>query len=323
MIDGITSDPFSAATLPPLFEDYRTDNLEKVVMVSRERYANSREVVEDKINRWSGSDLSEKMMEAVGGRDERSARDNRGSSGAFSRSTDGSRPRPVEVKPRSESVFAHHAQAQNPSQSQSGPFPKKTVSPKADQPLATSPSFTNNKKDNSEGVRVSPAFPKKTDKPVYLATCSICGKESQFNFKPDGSRPVICKDCLTKMQRGEKIDGLEEVPSEFKKTLNPPAGGEIRLPKILDKKPEKILPKERPMDSQVVIPVKKNENNNTTSLPMATPEVKPISLESLKNQSRREERPINKPNFDQRNYQNPDPPRNEGCHGGCESPCRR
>ncbi len=51
MIDGVTSNPFSAKTLPPLskFEG----NSEKIIRVSRERYAKRREVVEDKIMRWS------------------------------------------------------------------------------------------------------------------------------------------------------------------------------------------------------------------------------------------------------------------------------
>ena len=62
MIDGISSDPFSADTLPPLFDEYRSKSTAKVIKVSRERYANSRESVEDKINRWSGMDLSEKMV---------------------------------------------------------------------------------------------------------------------------------------------------------------------------------------------------------------------------------------------------------------------
>lgn len=52
MIDGVTSEPFSATTLPPI--SGQTDNREKVVAVSRERYARSREVVEEKIRKWAG-----------------------------------------------------------------------------------------------------------------------------------------------------------------------------------------------------------------------------------------------------------------------------
>lgn len=52
MIDGVASDPFSATTLPPL--DGETENGEKVIFASRERYANTKESVEEKITRWSG-----------------------------------------------------------------------------------------------------------------------------------------------------------------------------------------------------------------------------------------------------------------------------
>ncbi|MCF7906849.1 type IV secretion system DNA-binding domain-containing protein [Patescibacteria group bacterium] len=52
MIDGITSDPFSAITLPPLSKP--EGNAEKIIKVSRERYAEPRKLVEEKIMRWSG-----------------------------------------------------------------------------------------------------------------------------------------------------------------------------------------------------------------------------------------------------------------------------
>jgi CxxC-x17-CxxC domain-containing protein len=52
MIDGIASDPFSARGLPPLSEGEKTGNLDKVVIVSRERYAKNKDSVEEKIMRW-------------------------------------------------------------------------------------------------------------------------------------------------------------------------------------------------------------------------------------------------------------------------------
>lgn len=52
MIDGVASQPFSAATMPPI--GHPTGNAEKVIRVSRERYAKKREEIEDKITRWSG-----------------------------------------------------------------------------------------------------------------------------------------------------------------------------------------------------------------------------------------------------------------------------
>lgn len=52
MIDGVASQPFSAMTMPPIGSP--TDSFEKVVRVSRERYAKNRLLIEDKIMRWSG-----------------------------------------------------------------------------------------------------------------------------------------------------------------------------------------------------------------------------------------------------------------------------
>ncbi len=52
MIDGVASRPFSALTLPPIGSS--TASTEKVVRVSRERYAVNRDKIEDKIARWSG-----------------------------------------------------------------------------------------------------------------------------------------------------------------------------------------------------------------------------------------------------------------------------
>ncbi len=52
MINGVASQPFSAFSLGPLVEP--TGSAEKVIRVSRERYAKKREVVEEKITRWSG-----------------------------------------------------------------------------------------------------------------------------------------------------------------------------------------------------------------------------------------------------------------------------
>ncbi|HDQ22607.1 MAG TPA: hypothetical protein ENN28_01385 [Candidatus Uhrbacteria bacterium] len=54
MIDGVSSEPFSAKGLPPIFGE-SLGNEEKVIKVSRERYAQPKNVVEDKIRRWSES----------------------------------------------------------------------------------------------------------------------------------------------------------------------------------------------------------------------------------------------------------------------------
>lgn len=57
MIDGVASQPFSANTLSPI--NLSTHSAEKVIKVSRERYATSRENIEDKIMRWTGMEAGD------------------------------------------------------------------------------------------------------------------------------------------------------------------------------------------------------------------------------------------------------------------------
>lgn len=62
MINGVSSNPFSAVTLPPIAEI--TGNEEKIINVSRERYATNREAVELKINKWMGAEFHAEAAEA-------------------------------------------------------------------------------------------------------------------------------------------------------------------------------------------------------------------------------------------------------------------
>lgn len=58
-IDGITSDPFSAVTLPPLPRPAKSHR-DKIIRVSRDRYTISRKEIEEKLARWSGIEASNK-----------------------------------------------------------------------------------------------------------------------------------------------------------------------------------------------------------------------------------------------------------------------
>ncbi|MCX6789758.1 MAG: type IV secretion system DNA-binding domain-containing protein [Candidatus Gribaldobacteria bacterium] len=54
MIDGVTSRPFSAGTLPPLELSENIKNRQKIIQRSREQYAQPRTEVEQQIASWSG-----------------------------------------------------------------------------------------------------------------------------------------------------------------------------------------------------------------------------------------------------------------------------
>ncbi len=54
MIDGVATNPFSASTIEPINMSETKQNVEKIIKISRERYGTPREIVEKKINSWSG-----------------------------------------------------------------------------------------------------------------------------------------------------------------------------------------------------------------------------------------------------------------------------
>jgi len=57
MIDGVTSRPFSAKTLPPMVRSGNKEVEEEVIRTSRELYCRPKAVVEREINDWSGMSL--------------------------------------------------------------------------------------------------------------------------------------------------------------------------------------------------------------------------------------------------------------------------
>jgi CxxC-x17-CxxC domain-containing protein len=37
-----------------------------------------------------------------------------------------------------------------------------------------------------------------SEREMHKVTCADCGKETEVPFKPDGSRPVYCRECYAK-----------------------------------------------------------------------------------------------------------------------------
>ncbi len=119
MIDGFSSRPFSAITLPPVTRAEKSHQ-EKIIKVSRERYAGaSREAIEEKIARWSGASENEMEEES-------------------------------EARPKVKALSRNE--------------------PKKEKSSATGP--------------------------VYAEKCFKCGKRVEVHFKPDGVRPIYCRECL-------------------------------------------------------------------------------------------------------------------------------
>jgi hypothetical protein len=112
MINGVASDPFTATGLMA-DESWFTGNSEKVIKVSRERYANPAAEVEDKINRWMGSEFHEASAEAANGPQE-SNQQRRASD--YDRPNERSGERPFERRESNRSEQNHYEQENNRSE---------------------------------------------------------------------------------------------------------------------------------------------------------------------------------------------------------------
>jgi len=157
MIDGIASSPFSAAGLPPLRKDERTDNTEKVINYSREKYASDRATVEEKIMRWH----------ETYGEDEKKVE------------------RPINT-----GFIPPRAPASSPLSSPSPVAPANFSRPVSfpERPVS------------------SPRIVSSTSRTGYEAVCASCGTSTTTVFKPDGIRPVYCKNCLAKKKEEKRLE---------------------------------------------------------------------------------------------------------------------
>lgn len=224
MIDGIAGDAFSATTLPPIaLEDAGNDD--KVIQVSRERYCGSKEEVEDKIRRWSGM-LTEEEKQAL-----------------YKQVTEGAQskkepePKKADVAPKpqvpraaapkkpvsaSKAPAAPQVKPQTTEKRVVPPQEAKVTPGEEKIQIAPAPPVA------SEEVETKPLIQEQQDggevleeKVLFDALCATCGEPIQVPFKPDGSRPTFCKDCLRDYQRA-----TAKVRLEIERKNNPEAAEE-------------------------------------------------------------------------------------------------
>lgn len=208
MIDGITGDAFSATVLPPIALE-ESGAHEKVIKVSRDRYATKKEEVEEKIRRWTGV-LSAEEKRAV-------LQSPKSPSVSERRPEERPRPKPVLAPP---ARTAQSKTSNEPVRVQSM-VPRigehriqKTEIPKSKPTVVEPPKVSEKPVTDSvaeklplEKVEASVSLPVvaaaslPVERVLYPATCATCGMEIEVPFEPDDSRPTFCKDCLRDYQR--------------------------------------------------------------------------------------------------------------------------
>ena len=176
MINGVTSPPFSMQTIPPTSDAF--DSREKVIQVSRERYGRQREIVEEKVARWSGVAFSEQGKQE--GRDRAPQKKER------------SAPKKPNIKADQLADVVIES-------------PKEEITDLSSLLSGESQSQNSGTRSNS---RDDTSRPKKKRK-SYPAVCDECGKDTDVPFKPNPDKPVYCKECFER----RKSDQPNKKPS--------------------------------------------------------------------------------------------------------------
>ncbi len=172
MIDGVASSPFSAKGLPPLREDEKTGNVERVIAETRSKYASDRASVEEKIMRWHEGEEEPTTLN----------QDILDNPTIFV-----SPAKPVaEAVPVIENAVSPTVVLQNKATAQPV-VPPQAVSPIRSQVINKPASPINNKSG-------------------FEATCASCHQITHTPFQPDGIRPVYCKDCLSKKKEEKRLE---------------------------------------------------------------------------------------------------------------------
>jgi len=162
MIDGVASEPFSATTLPPITRV--TNSTEKVIRVTRERYSQPIDEVEDKIARWSGVE-TEAMVEKL----EREL---------ILKQIQAAADRKIDFLARINNVGEEMTEE-----------------------IKKLEEVVEKREKVKEAEKEEAAKVNKKDEVVNIVTCDRCGQKTKINFNPNPDKPLFCKECLKEFRR--------------------------------------------------------------------------------------------------------------------------
>jgi DNA-directed RNA polymerase subunit RPC12/RpoP len=253
MVDGVSTPPFSASSLGPV--STRTGSEAKVVGQSRERYAEPRHIIEQKVLQWSGMEASLPGQEAA----------------AVPSAAIVPPPAPLEVDP----LLAALAAAP-------------TSAPSIQYPAIKSQEELEAPSDDQEYLRIKPermaaiqsfaasaqAAGKKSNRPAFKHTCSRCGKVFELAIQLDPSRPIYCAECRPLVAE-ERKNRQKEGRRLRKGPVTPEGEGRAReLPST--NRPRLI--KERELDLPPLPPSDPNDDSDDLLTSITKAKGQPVEL---------------------------------------------
>lgn len=237
MIDGIAGNAFSATALPPIDIEGTTENAQKVIKISRERYAKDRKDIEEKIARWTGM-ITASSTSIIATKKETQLSNPQTNNILVSKEKNIPNEKFTIVRssnPVKEMAnnnlrtdnFNKYREAEkriNVKENEN----KESITPKVLNNLGID-QFQNSHKEKidtskienipSEEKLISVTLPEKeVKKALFDCECDTCGVAIQIPFKPDGQRPTFCKDCLKDYQRA--IARIQSEETENKRRIS-------------------------------------------------------------------------------------------------------
>ncbi|MBP7005583.1 type IV secretion system DNA-binding domain-containing protein [Patescibacteria group bacterium] len=288
MVDGVATTPFSANTLPPISQ--RTNSTENVVKVSRERYAEPRQVIEEKVLKWAGMEFvhlptvvastEEPAMAAPTVTDQSNTLD----TDASRVSTTASAPSiPAEALPESRTL-----QTRENTSVSSGDLDELIHSHETGG--VTQPTLVIRPERLSaieETQKAAKAAAKMRKKPSFPHTCQRCGKEFTLAVQLDPSKPIYCQEChaLVVQERANRTSpgaGRSTPPSARPRDAVPRrdgAGASVSR----DRRPVREEARNRPLEPRgpmLVIPPRTQnaKTANVTPEERTSPDIKPPAM---------------------------------------------
>lgn len=214
MVDGVATAPFSANTLGPISK--RTNSVDKVIAVSRERYAEPRPIIEEKVLKWSGMELAipEPGVTTLSPSVPVSTESPEGGIVKLEY------PSIKTMDEQEAELIAQDQQARVDFQSQPMPV---TAAVQPASSLEVAPD------DTTEYLKIHPermaaiqaAIPqqqgKKKDKPKFPHTCTRCGKVWTLPIQLDPTRPMYCAECrpLVMDEKKRSVDQTKQIRKEL------------------------------------------------------------------------------------------------------------
>lgn len=245
MIDGMTSDAFSARTLRPLGEEEKENNGEKIIKNSRQRYATPRAVIEEKIMKWSGMEdesgnSEEPIKNSANNKNNNNIKDGVARKlGTFESDRDFVRSK-ISWK-REEAAAEREPSGRGFTAAPAEKFIEKQTSP-ARQNNGGGELARDMINISTMPAAMQGAAPDREQKTWHDAVCQKCLKAIQVPFVPDPSRKTYCRECLRAVRLAmQKNDSAE------------PQGGYSRDTAPSQRfTPQKFISLERAMNSRPV-----------------------------------------------------------------------